>query len=222
MRRIGLSLLVGVSIFMLSACGNKPLTGNGKVVTKSRQVADFNKVEVVGTFDIRFKRANKQSVSVTIDSNIEPYILTKVTAGTLLVTQKSGVNFTTKNPIIVTLSAKQMMSINSSGANDLKLNGLQSDHFALSLRGAGDVIVSGKVTNFDLGLSGTGDVNAAKLITKNSRVMISGAGKASVYATEKLDASISGIGNVTYYGDPDVVTREISGMGSISAATDKK
>ena len=221
MRNFGLKSLILITILMLSACGNKPLVGNGKVVTKSRQVAAFNKVEIVGTFDVRFKRSTKQAVAVTIDSNIEPYILTKVTAGTLLITEKPGVNFTTKNPIVVSLSAKEMMAINSSGANDLKLSGLQSDHFGLSLRGAGDVNIAGKVANFNLSLSGTGNVDASKLVTKNTRVMISGAGKASVYVTEKLDASISGIGGVTYYGDPDVVTREISGMGSISAAKEK-
>ena len=42
-----------------------------------------------------------------------------------------------------------------------------------------------------------------------------GLGGATVWATENLNANISGAGNVEYYGNPDVTTK-ISGLGNVT------
>ena len=43
-----------------------------------------------------------------------------------------------------------------------------------------------------------------------------GAGSISVYASERLDASVSGIGSIDYSGNPATVNRSVSGLGKIS------
>lgn len=48
------------------------------------------------------------------------------------------------------------------------------------------------------------------------RLVMSGAGKADVYASEKLDVDLSGAGSVHYSGNPASVTKHISGVGFVS------
>jgi hypothetical protein len=42
------------------------------------------------------------------------------------------------------------------------------------------------------------------------------AGSLDVYATEQLEAKASGIGEINYYGNPKVVKKDASGIGSIN------
>ena len=43
---------------------------------------------------------------------------------------------------------------------------------------------------------------------------------ATVWVVESLDATISGAGNIEYYGDPQV-TQQVTGLGAISAKKEK-
>ena len=65
-------------------------------------------------------------------------------------------------------------------------------------------------------MSGAGNVSAGDLKAKDVDVTMSGAGNANVYASNKLDATISGAGSVTYAGDPPTVNKNVSGIGSIA------
>jgi hypothetical protein len=47
-------------------------------------------------------------------------------------------------------------------------------------------------------------------------VTVTGAGHVNVYATRRLDATVSGVGQITYDGDPPEVNRKVSGIGSIN------
>jgi hypothetical protein len=65
-------------------------------------------------------------------------------------------------------------------------------------------------------LSGAGNIDARELKAKEVRVSVSGAASADVYAKEYLDASVSGVGSIDYYGNPAKVKTDVSGVGSIS------
>jgi hypothetical protein len=90
----------------------------------------------------------------------------------------------------------------------------------VSLSGAGSMTASGTADELDLNISGFGDFKGGELHDKTARVNISGAGSATVWVDDSLDAEVSGAGSVSYYGSPSV-TRNISGVGDISHAGDK-
>jgi hypothetical protein len=63
-------------------------------------------------------------------------------------------------------------------------------------------------------ISGFGDFKGAELHGQEANVKISGAGSATVWVDNELDAEVSGAGSVNYYGTASV-TRQINGVGSI-------
>ena len=50
----------------------------------------------------------------------------------------------------------------------------------------------------------------------SAKVTVTGAGSVNVYATQELNATVSGVGQITYAGDPPVVNKSVSGVGSIN------
>jgi hypothetical protein len=65
-----------------------------------------------------------------------------------------------------------------------------------------------------------GSYNAPDLESQEATVRIGGAGGATVWVRDTLDVTISGAGNVDYFGSP-AVTQDITGAGSITSRGDK-
>lgn len=79
---------------------------------------------------------------------------------------------------------------------------------------------SGKADNFELDLSGFGSFTGKDLQTQTADVNLSGAGSATVWVEDELDATISGAGSVNYFGSPSV-SKQINGVGTVSKSGDK-
>ena len=69
----------------------------------------------------------------------------------------------------------------------------------------------------DVTVAGSGDMVAPKLEARTAKVSILGSGDATIWATERLSATVAGSGDVTYFGKPQV-SRTVAGSGSVMAA----
>jgi hypothetical protein len=102
-----------------------------------------------------------------------------------------------------------------SGAGNIRVSGVKSGRFAIQLGGAGNVDVAGAADDLAVDMTGPGNINAKDLPTKSATVTHGGTGNVSVTATEKIAATLTGVGNVTVYGHPKSVSKSVSGVGSI-------
>ena len=71
-----------------------------------------------------------------------------------------------------------------------------------------------------MNISGFGSFKGEDLHGKIARVNLSGAGSATVWVDESLDAEISGAGSINYYGSASV-TKNINGIGGVKHLGDK-
>ena len=62
------------------------------------------------------------------------------------------------------------------------------------ISGSGSVNLKGQAKDLDIDLTGAGHAYCYDLLTENTKVDISGAGSADVYASVKLNAYVSGAG----------------------------
>ena len=109
-----------------------------------------------------------------------------------------------------------MKSIDCSGANNVSARNIDTDDFDVELSGAGSIHIAGNVERLNAEISGAGNINAKSLRAKRVIISVSGAASADVYASDYLDASVSGVGSIDYYGDPESTNTSVSGVGSIS------
>jgi len=73
----------------------------------------------------------------------------------------------------------------------------------------------GIADELDATISGAGYLDAIDLKTKNCDIRVEGVGAGSVYATESLNATISGVGKIRYKGEPKVY-KKVEGVGVVS------
>ena len=213
----------------------KSITPSGVIITDERTVSDFTSIDMRSWGKLSLIQGNRNTVTIEGSDNVVAVIQTKVSGSTLVIQTEENINFTKLNDnhqLTYTIVVKDLTSLTISGAADLNMDGLSTsklditvpgagqvtlndlmaDSLNITLSGAGNIDVSGAVTNAQISISGAGNVNASDLMIQTADVNISGFGSMGVWVTEKLTGNISGGGNVSYYGDPQVDT-QTSGLG---------
>ncbi|WIG58366.1 MAG: hypothetical protein OJF49_001112 [Ktedonobacterales bacterium] len=201
----------------LAACGN--VVGSGNVKTETRNVSGFSGVALSGAGALNIAQTGVESLSITAEDNILPLITTQVVNNKLEISYQSGTTFQPTKPVIFNLTVKTLDALDISGAGNVTATGITATALTINLSGAGNISVSGTTQSQDVSLSGAGSYSARDLTSQNATVHLSGVGKATVTVSGTLDATVSGAGNVTYYGNPASVKQNISGIGSVKQGT---
>jgi hypothetical protein len=117
--------------------------------------------------------------------------------------------------VVITMPALNAFDVE--GAGEIKLNRVRGERLDVNYRGAGSMNINGEVKSFTMKAEGVGEVDAKALVANDVDIRFRGIGDVKVTATNRLDAVIQGMGNVTYYGKPRTVNKSASGIGSVKA-----
>ncbi len=187
--------------------------GSGDLVTQTRDVDKFDELSLSGSFDVRIRVGEEQSVRVTFDDNLIDYIQTEVRHGELRI--YSDGSFSSRHDCRVEITVPSLTDVSLSGSGDIDVTNLSGGDFSLSISGSGDITAEGKVDQLSISVAGSGDVDARDLEAQDADVHISGSGDVTVFASRYLDARVSGSGDIDYYGDPEKISSHVAGSGSI-------
>jgi len=106
------------------------------------------------------------------------------------------------------------LRIDGAGGTSVTIDDLHTASLHVAGEGALKAELAGQATEQTVSISGAGDYRAERLVSSNTVVTVSGAGKVFVNASKTLKASISGAGVVEYLGNPEV-SEHISGVGRV-------
>jgi hypothetical protein len=203
---------------LLTGCG---LKGSGVEATETRELASFDAIEIDGGFIlvVHVDPAVNQRVDVRGDDNIVPEVVATVSDGELELTIDQWL-VRPKLDTTIEVWVPSLSAIKVSGAADMRVDGLHGERFELAVSGASTSKLSGTIDHFEVDSSGANTLDARELHAKVVKIAVSGAGDSDVWASEQLDANVSGAGNVRYHGEPENVQEDVSGAGSVEPASD--
>jgi hypothetical protein len=216
---------------------NGSVRGSGVMASQTRNVANFNTIEINYPVELTVQQGSSVSVKVDAEDNLLPQLATRVSGSNLYIENSERdwtkrVNPTRSVKVSVTVPTLQQVDfpsagtltvesfqadqlrISISGAGKVDLNQLSAQSLTVALSGAGSISAYGKVDNLNLQISGLGSFQGPDLACRSADIDISGAGSATVWAINNLHAGISGTGSVRYYGSP-TIQRDVSGLGSV-------
>lgn len=192
---------------------SKGKKGSGDMETREFNLDEFTTFEVGGAFDIEVSFGRNQKVEVTIDDNLWDIFEAEV-RGKNLNLDWDG-NCRPSDECHITIVVPVLEEVYIHGACDLNISDFKGPEFAYKLSGAGDLVMDGEVDRLEIKISGAGDADTVDLKAQHVKVNISGAGNAKVYAEKSIRGRVSGVGNLTYYGDPEDENTNVSGLGKI-------
>jgi hypothetical protein len=232
-----IALALTVSLGSCQHFWGKRIHGDGNIKTEDRSVGSFKNVEVGGAAKVMVSQGDQNSVKIEGDENLLPYMEVRKEGDKIVVREKPGYNLIPTNDMKVYVTAPVYNSIDASGACDIigqtKLSNpedlemhvsgagdirmeVDAPRLSSRLSGSGSIFLKGQTKDAELDISGAGHAHCFDLLSENTKVSISGAGSAEVYASVKLDASVSGAGSVTYKGNATDVSQHVSGAGSVN------
>lgn len=210
---IALPVLILFGLPVLILFGGGGVKGSGVERREVRDVAPFREIHVTGILRTKIARNGAESVTVLGDDNLLEHVQTEVSDGVLSISAERQLR--PRSGLRVHVSARELDAVTTSGATKTSVTGIDADRFRLDTSGIAKTTVSGRCRDATMALSGAGKLDARDFACDNVEMSVSGAGKASVCATSSLAARISGAGKIECYGNPDKVTKDISGAGKV-------
>jgi hypothetical protein len=190
------------------------LDGSGVAATETRGVAPFTTVELAGNNNVVIRAGEEQSVVVKADDNLLGTVTTEVEAGHLVIGNSSE-SFTTNSPMTVEVSVPTLEALTLTGNGNLVVDGIAAQSLLVNLSGNGTITASGSAARLDATVSGVGQAQLARISAEDVQAVVSGSGALFVTATQSLDAFVPGSGTIVYMANPQDVTRNVTGTGSI-------
>ena len=213
-------LLVGLAVALLyqfdvfAGSSNSTTEGSGVSARQVRDVAPFNSVALAGSNNVVIRVGENQSIVVRADDNLLDRVTTEVQSGRLVIANTPG-SLTTNSPMMVEVNVPALDALTLTGSGNIVVTGIETESLEVTLPGSGTVTGSGTAARLDITVSGSGAVQFTRLVANDVRAVVSGSGSIFVTATRSLDASVSGAGAILYQGNPQDVTKSVTGTGTI-------
>lgn len=223
--------ILAAAILVMTGCTTGPYQ------TREEDVSGFNRISIEAFGEILISQGSEESLVIEAPRDYLRYITAEVEDDTLLIGTRRGFIGAPVQRVTYTITVKDLEAISLSGAGAIKMESLESGNFEVNLSGAGSVeiddlqadnlnislssagaiVIAGEVDSQDINLSGVGSYEGGDLKSSKASINLSGAGSAIVWVEESLDVNVSGVGSVSYYGNPESVTQNISGLGSVNS-----
>ena len=228
-------LLIAVNVNAQSWWNSKKVRGNGKVVTKTRTVSDFDGVSAGGSFDVILVKGKEGKITIEGEENILPYIVSEVKGGTLKIKYKKNTNVRLTRRMTVTVPFRDIDHVSLGGSGNVKTDvvikgddvkfslggsgniiaNVDADNVKTSIGGSGDIKLSGKTNYFKCAIAGSGSIKGYDLETNELKASIAGSGSIKATVNKKIKATVVGSGSIYYKGNPTHIDNKSIGSGDV-------
>ena len=203
-----LSLAAVAALFALQA----------RAADETRSVAPFTAISNSGPVNLHIEVGKAQSVRVSGSDELVSDLETDVVGNELrLHVRRDTTSFNRNHDSLnVTITVPQLTAFTMGGAGETTITHMSGDSLEVRFGGAGSFKADGTVKNLVMHVGGVGSIDTRELHAETATVNVGGVGSVKVWASQRLDASLGGVGSLTYYGDPKTVNTNGGGLGSIS------
>lgn len=200
-----------------------------------RDLPDFDRLRLKSIGHVYVKLGDEQSVRIEADDDVVDNVVTEVYGNELVITIEGAFPEWIVDPKIeIFIVMKEIKGFELTGVGKISSEGvlkttdlelrnaglgsiflqIEADDIITRLDGLGQISLEGTAKSNNITIKGAGKVDSKYLETKEAKILSSGFGACTVYATEELDVKITGLGKVRYRGNPEV-KRKITGIGSL-------
>lgn len=228
--------ILAVVMLLLSSCWfiGPSVKGNGNVTEETRQVKEFEQIEVSRGMNVYITQGSPAKVVVIADNNLHELIETKVEGGILKVFVNENIGWAKEKKVMVTVekltgvkatsgsnvySQNQVMAENmelstSSGANmtmDVNVKYLKAD-----CSSGANIHLAGLAKDAELEGSSGANLKGQELKADNCKMRVSSGGNVFASVSKRLEAKASSGGNIVYYGEPATTEIDCSSGGNVN------
>lgn len=235
---ITLSLVLFASTQIHAQWWGKSVKGNGELETITRNVGDYDAINVAGFFDVTLVAGNEGELTIEGESNLLEYIETEVDGDRLTIKVKNKQNLKTSwgKDIKIRVPFRDLNQVSLSGSGEImSTDVIKANNFRVSVSGSGDInlvveasstesrvtgsgdlVLRGSTRDHETSVTGSGDLEAGRFQADNVDAKVTGSGDIRVSCDKSIRARVTGSGDIEYVGNPTKQDTKVSGSGDIS------
>lgn len=229
-------ILLAFMSLLLSSCWliGPSIKGNGNVTEETRELGDFDEVEVSLGMNVYLTQGTPSTVKVVADNNLHDVIETDVDGDVLKVYVRAKIREAREMKVMIT--AEDITRVNvTTGGNVYSQNPIKADEMEIKATLGSNITMDLEVENLQATcstganihlsgvarqskLEGSSGANLKAEALKSERCTLRASGGGNVYASvvKQLEAKASGGGNIVYFGEPTSADISSSGGGNVN------
>jgi hypothetical protein len=230
--RFFLFLLTGLAVI---SCRNSD-SGSDNRFSEEKPLDGVARLQINGAFNLYLTQSDQESLTLDGSSELAEKLKFRQ-EGDLLILEMEEYNssFFDEKELRVNLSISDLSEFEFDGVGNVQTTGsfivdrvtirgegvgnleleFETEELEADMNLVGKMELKGKATKATIKNEGIGNIDASKLITQDMDLTSSGIGKVDIHCEGNLSMKVEGIGKVTYSGNPNVVKKEISGIGKV-------
>lgn len=115
--------------------------------------------------------------------------------------------------VVVTAPSVRNFEINGSG--DLDVQGYDQPEFRLRIAGSGDARATGRTERLEVDIAGSGEADLDGLEARDADFDIAGSGEIDARPTGRVEAAVSGSGDIRLRRQPASLNSNVAGSGEV-------
>ena len=225
MKKIFTMLLVLMAASMVSISAAKRVEASGKQMEKKvTGITGFRGILAKNVVDVVYRDSPNTEIKVIAEESVMPYVEVTKSEDMLVVGIQKGISIKlNKRRLKVEVSAPNVNMFSITGSSDIYVNGVVNrNKLVLGITGSGDIKAERIVANeMTLGISGRGDIDVKSAnVSSELTCGITGSGdiKLVYLSAKEVSVGITGSGDVKIKsGSAEKATYKVSGSGDVSA-----
>lgn len=223
-----------IAFFSITSCKN---IDAGSEISKSFPVSEFLDLELEIVGDVYYEQSDSFYLNVKGGSNLIDKLIVTNSEGKLSVkladknnlsANKNDLEFRIGSPNLEKINFNSVgsfiskneflgdkLTIVNNGVGEINMKDCNVKNFNLISNGVGTAVITGSTKSTFINSQGVGEIDCSQFRSEKAIVECHGIGNVSVYAESNIYIELSGIGSVKFYGDPEEVNSNISGLGNI-------
>ena len=221
-------LLSVVTVMMLTSCACNGLKVHylktESQAEENRQIKGFERIELLGSLDVKYEQADSFSVRVAAPVNVIKDVETRLEGNKLVVNMKGSNKFinigvSDGDDVTVYVTSPDFLGIELKGSGDFECQQLlDTDNLDVSLKGSGDIKFNDIICDqVNVSLVGSGDVDLKNVKMLRSYVDLVGSGDVKVHFDESgaVESRLTGSGDITLSGNVQTYKSTVRGSGDM-------
>jgi len=216
-----------IMTLMLVSCDVMHVSGRGDMVSRTFDVGGFSDVNIRGVYNVVWTESTSVSVEIVMQENLFQHTDVNVRSGTLYIESNRRFNIQSgymprlyiSSPSLEAIVAGggvgadgwsrvsgQSFMMDIEGGANINIE-LDVESLEILVQGGATINLGGYATSATVTINGGTIVDASELQTVSATVTLNGAGSIDIAVSDYLNATIDGVGNIRYIGEPEVTRR---------------
>ena len=194
-------LILSLLIAMVTGCSDDDFTGSDTLITVTRDLPDFSRIEAGDVVEVRVSFGQTQTVDVTVNDNLVNQLRTEVSNGILNISLEPG-SFNNATFIVeVQLPNLEGLRLEDASRGTLGYNTMELD---LETTDASNMEIEGFAQVLNVQTSGSSGISGFDFTADAVNVTARGASELQITCNDALNGTVEDAAEVQYRGMPTV------------------